>query len=147
MLAELAIDDLVLIAAARLGEQSLAGAARALVQALFESDGDTLAVARELPRHREGVAVALEERLHQGAGGAGAHQLVAALLAHEQADRLGEQSLAGAGLAGDDVEARRELEARGGDEDQIVDRELSEHRGGRRASPRRSGRRTLRRSP
>src|SRR5665647_649510 len=105
------------------------------------------AAARELPRHREGVAVALEERLHQGAGGAGAHQLVAALLAHEQADRLGEQSLAGAGLAGDDVEARRELEARGGDEDQIVDRELSEHRGGRRASPRRSGRRTLRRSP
>src|SRR5665647_3489008 len=114
MLAELAIDDLVLIAAARLGEQSLAGAARALVQALFESDGDTLAVARELPRHREGVAVALEERLHQGAGGAGKTLLA---------------------------------EARGGDEHQIVDRELSEHRGGRRASPRRSGRRTLRRSP
>src|SRR5665811_794369 len=105
MLAELAIDDLVLIAAARLefspglnvitgetgaGKTLLAqaigllmgqkggdelvrpGAARALVQALFESDGDTLAVARELPRggrsrsHMDGLlssAAALEEAL------------------------------------------------------------------------------------
>jgi len=83
MLAELSIDDLVLIAAARLefspglnvitgetgaGKSLLAqaigllmgqkggdelvrpGAARALVQALFENGDDTLAVARELPR-------------------------------------------------------------------------------------------------
>ena len=83
MLAELSIDDLVLIAEARLefcpglnvitgetgaGKTLLAqaigllmgqkggeelvrpGAARALVQALFESDDETLAVARELPR-------------------------------------------------------------------------------------------------
>jgi DNA repair protein RecN (Recombination protein N) len=83
MLAELSIDDLVLIAAARLefspglnvitgetgaGKSLLAqaigllmgqkggdelvrpGAARALVQALFENDDDSLAVARELPR-------------------------------------------------------------------------------------------------
>src|SRR5665647_2271815 len=105
MLAELAIDDLVLIAAARLefspglnvitgetgaGKTLLAqaigllmgqkggdelvrpGAARALVQALFESDGDTLAVARELPRggrsrsHMDGLlssAAAVEEAL------------------------------------------------------------------------------------
>ena len=38
------------------------------------------------------LAVALEERLHEGTRGAGAHQLVAALLAHEQADGLGEQA-------------------------------------------------------
>ena len=83
MLAELSIDDLVLIATARLefspglnvitgetgaGKSLLAqaigllmgqkggeelvrpGAPRALVQAVFESDADTLAVARELPR-------------------------------------------------------------------------------------------------
>jgi DNA repair protein RecN (Recombination protein N) len=83
MLAELSIDDLVLIAGARLefspglnvitgetgaGKTLLAqaigllmgqkggdelvrpGAARALVQALFEGDGETLAVAREIPR-------------------------------------------------------------------------------------------------
>ena len=106
MLAELAIDDLVLIAEARLefspglnvitgetgaGKSLLAqaiglllgqkggdelvrpGAARALVQALFENaDGDTLAVARELPRggrsrsHLDGLyssAAAVEEAL------------------------------------------------------------------------------------
>ena len=105
MLAELSIDDLVLIAAARLefapglnvitgetgaGKTLLAqaiglllgqkageelvrpGADRALVQALFESDGDTLAVAREIPRrgrsraHMDGLlssAAAVEEAL------------------------------------------------------------------------------------
>jgi DNA repair protein RecN (Recombination protein N) len=106
MLAELSIDDLVLIAEARLefspglnvitgetgaGKSLLAqaiglllgqkggdelirpGAARALVQALFESgDGETLAVARELPRggrsrsHLDGLyssAAAVEEAL------------------------------------------------------------------------------------
>ena len=105
MLAELAIDDLVLIAEARLefapglnvitgetgagksllaqaiglllgqkGAESLIrqGADRALVQALFETPGETLAVARELPRggrsrtHLDGMfssAAAIEEAL------------------------------------------------------------------------------------
>jgi DNA repair protein RecN (Recombination protein N) len=105
MLAELSIDDLVLIAAARLefspglnvitgetgaGKTLLAqaigllmgqrggdelvrpGAARALVQAVFESDGDSLAVAREIPRggrsrsHMDGLlssAAVVEEAL------------------------------------------------------------------------------------
>jgi DNA repair protein RecN (Recombination protein N) len=105
MLAELSIDDLVLIAEARLsfspglnvitgetgaGKTLLAqaigllmgqkggdelvrrGAERALVQALFDSNGDTLAVARELPRggrsrvHMNGLlssAASIEEAL------------------------------------------------------------------------------------
>ena len=107
MLAELAIDDLVLIARARLqfspglnvitgetgaGKTLLAqaigllmgqkggddlirpGADRALVQALFESGDETLAVARELPRggrsraHRDGMlssAASVEETLRR----------------------------------------------------------------------------------
>ncbi len=107
MLAELAIDDLVLIAQARLqfspglnvitgetgaGKTLLAqaigllmgqkggddlirpGADRALVQALFESGDETLAVARELPRggrsraHRDGMlssAASVEETLRR----------------------------------------------------------------------------------
>jgi DNA repair protein RecN (Recombination protein N) len=107
MLAELAIDDLVLIARARLqfspglnvitgetgaGKTLLAqaigllmgqkggedlirpGAGRALVQALFESGDETLAVARELPRggrsraHRDGMlasAASVEEMLRR----------------------------------------------------------------------------------
>jgi DNA repair protein RecN (Recombination protein N) len=107
MLAELCIDDLVLIASARLefcaglnvitgetgaGKTLLAqaigllmgqkggddlvrpGAERALVQALFESGDDTLAVARELPRggrsraRRDGLlssAAAVEEALRE----------------------------------------------------------------------------------
>ena len=107
MLAELSIDDLVLIARARLelsprlnvitgetgagktllaqavgllmgqkgGEELIRpGAERALVQALFESGEETLAVARELPRggrsraHLDGLlssAGAIEEALHE----------------------------------------------------------------------------------
>ena len=76
----------------------------------------------QLAGHGEGAVVALEERLHRARSGPGAHQLFPALLAHEQPDRLGQQRLAGAGLAGDDVQARRELEARLGDEHQVVDR-------------------------
>ena len=83
--------------------------------------GPRPAAARQLAGHRERLVAALEERLHQRPVGAGPHELVAALLAHEQADGLREQGLAGAGLAGDDVEARRELQPRRGDQHQVVD--------------------------
>ncbi len=102
------------------------------------------AAARQLAGHGQGIVAVLEERLHQCPCGAGPHELVAALLAHEQADRLREQALARSGLPRDDVEARRELQPGGGDQDQVVDAQFSEHRGGRRASPRRSGRTTPR---
>ena len=84
--------------------------------------GARAAASRQLARHRERLAAALEERLHDGPIGALADELVAALLAHEQPDRLGEQRLAGAGLAGDHVEARAtKSQPRLGDQDEVVD--------------------------
>jgi hypothetical protein len=106
--------------------------------------GPRPAAARQLAGHRKFLVDALEERLHQRAGGSGPHELVAAPLPHQKTDGLGEQALAGPGLAGDDIEPRRELQPGGGDEHQVVDAQLSEHHGGRRASPRRSGRTTPR---
>ena len=106
--------------------------------------GSRPAAPRQLASHRQRLVPGLEESLHEGPVGARPDELVAALLPHEQPDRLRQQALARAGLARDDVEARRELQPGRGDEDQVVDTQFSEHRGGRRASPRRSGRTTLR---
>src|SRR5207244_1849117 len=47
--------------------------------------------------------------------------------AEEQADRTREDRLAGAGLAGDRIEPRRELERRLTDQDEIADPEALEH--------------------
>ena len=106
--------------------------------------GPRPAASRQLAGHRQRVVAVLEERLHERPRGARPHELVAALLAHEQPYRLREQALPRAGLSRDDVEARRELQPGRGDQDQVVDTQFSEHRGGRRASPRRSGRTTPR---
>ena len=47
--------------------------------------------------------------------------------AEQQVERVREHGLAGAGLAGDDVEARRQLEARVLDQQQVLDGELEQH--------------------
>jgi hypothetical protein len=70
----------------------------------------------------------LEQRLHQGSRRAGTHEALVSLVSQQQADGLREQRLAGAGLAGDHVEARGELEPRLCDEDEVIDGELGEHR-------------------
>ena len=106
--------------------------------------GPRPAAPRQLSGHRQRVVVVLEECLDQRPGGARPDEFVAALLAHQQADSLREQGLPRAGLSRDDVQARRELQPGRGDEHQVVDTQFSEHRGGRRASPRRSGRKSLR---
>ena len=106
--------------------------------------GPRAAAARDLARHRQLLFPALEQRLHERAVGAGPHQFVAALLPEQQADGLRQQALAGSGLPGDDVEARRELQPGGRDQDEVVDAQFSEHRDGRTVSPRRSGRTTPR---
>ncbi len=81
----------------------------------------------DAPGDRERLAVVVEHGLDERLLGARPHQALLALLAEQQADALREQGLAGAGLAGDDVEPRSELEPRPGDEHEIVDRKFSEH--------------------
>src|SRR6185295_3627230 len=69
--------------------------------------------------------------------GAVAHDVRIGALADQEVDRLDEQRFAGAGLAGDDVEARAELEVGAFDQGQVAEREAFEHgssRGGREAT-------------
>jgi hypothetical protein len=69
----------------------------------------------------------LEQGLHEGTLRTRAHEALVGLVAEEETDGLGEQRLASAGLAGDDVEAWGESEPRLGDKDEVVDDELGEH--------------------
>ena len=62
---------------------------------------------------------ALEDRLDRGGVLAGADEVAGGAPAEQQADGLDEDRLAGAGLAGQDVEARVEL-----DLDRVDDREV-----------------------
>ena len=88
----------------------------------------------DAPGDRKRLAVVVEHGLDERLLGARPHETLLALLAEQQTDALCEQRLAGAGLAGDDVEPGSELEPRPGDQHEIVDRKLSEHgRAGRRA--------------
>jgi DNA repair protein RecN (Recombination protein N) len=164
MLAELAIDDLVLIAGARLvfapglnvitgetgaGKSLLAqaigllmgqkggdelvrpGADRALVQALFEHDDETLAVARELPRggrsrtHMNGLlssAAAVEEALRSRLAFYGQLEHARLLQLERQLDLL--DGAAGAGVA-----AAAEKYAGAYDQARTASRELASVRG------------------
>ena len=107
-------------------------------------EGPRTPLAGDAARHRQRLAVVVEDGLHERLLGARAHQALLALLAEQQADALGEQRLAGAGLAGDDVEPRRELEPGLGDEHEVGDRQFSEHgRGRRRASAQKTWRARL----
>ena len=164
MLAELSIDDLVLIAEARLefsprlnvitgetgaGKSLLAqavgllmgqkggdelvrpGAARALVQAVFEGDDDTLAVARELPlggrsrAHLNGLlssAAAIEEALHTRLAFYGQLEHTRLLQLERQLDLLD-------GAAPDDLAPLLQKYARAYEAARALTRELDDLRG------------------
>ena len=72
-----------------------------------------------------------------GLGSGGADEGVVALRAEEEADRLGEDRLARAGLPGDRVQSRREVELGLPDEHEILDSQPSQHRSHRREGIRR----------
>ena len=87
-----------------------------------------------------GVELGLDVRL--GAGGP--DEAVVALRAEQQADRLREDRLARAGLAGDRVQAGRELELRLPDQHEVLDAEPAQHQDRREADGERpSGRERL----
>jgi DNA repair protein RecN (Recombination protein N) len=164
MLAELSIDDLVLIAAARLefspglnvitgetgaGKSLLAqaigllmgqkggdelvrpGAARALVQALFENEDDSLAVARELPRggrsraRMDGLlssAAAVEDALRRRLAFYGQLEHTRLLQLERQLDLLD-------GAVADDVEPLKTVYAQAFARARALTRELDDLRG------------------
>ena len=94
--------------------QSVLDGGGAAQQAVHASPRPT--ATRYLAGHRHLLVATLEEGLHQRPAGAGPDEFVAGLLPQQEADRLREQALAGAGLARDDVETRRELQPGRGDE-------------------------------
>ena len=69
----------------------------------------------------------LEDGLDGGGLLAGPHELGAGAAADEQADRADEDRFAGAGFAGEDVEAGRELELETIDDGQMADAEEPDH--------------------
>ena len=69
----------------------------------------------------------LEDRLERGAVLARPDEVGRGAAAEEQADRLDEDRLAGAGFAGQDVEARAELDLDRFDDGQVSDGEEPEH--------------------
>src|SRR5690349_1549537 len=79
--------------------------------------------------HHLGVAV-LEDRLDGGDRLARADEVSRRAAAEEQAHRLDEHGLAGARLAGQDVQPLVELDVRRFDEGKITDAEEREHAGG-----------------
>ena len=68
-----------------------------------------------------GAVRPIEDRLDRGGVFAGADQVSRGAAADQQADRADQDGLAGAGLAGEDVEARLELELEAIDDGQIAD--------------------------
>ena len=79
----------------------------------------------------------VELRLDVGLRGGRADERVVALRAEQEADRLREDRLPRAGLAGDRVQPGRELELRLADEHEVLDAQSAEHRGHRREGVRR----------
>jgi hypothetical protein len=94
------------------------------------------------PQLRERQALLVEEPvrhvefgLHVGLVGSGSDRLGIALRAEEEPDCLREDRLAGAGLAGDRVQAGRELELGLADQDQVLDTQTAQHAGDRSEVP------------
>ncbi len=81
----------------------------------------------------------VELGLHVGLSRRGPDRRGIALRAEQQPDRLGEDGLPRPGLAGERVQARRQLEIRLADEDEILDPEAAQH--GRIVDPPGRGRR------
>ena len=69
----------------------------------------------------------VEDGLDDGLGAGLPDQPILGPLAHEQSQRASEQGLAGAGLAGQHVEARLEFEHRVLDEHEVADAERDQH--------------------
>ena len=76
---------------------------------------------------RATAAVGPELGRDVGARGAFAHDIGVAALSQGQQQRVDQDRLAGAGLAGQDREARRELEFEFVDDDEVADRERDQH--------------------
>ena len=75
----------------------------------------------------ERLVLPVELRLDVGLAAGGPDHRGVGPRAEQQADRLRENRLAGAGLAGDRVQARREVELGLPDEDEVLDAQAAEH--------------------
>ena len=96
------------------GAPQLAG--DAVVEILFAQPGQGLR-----------TALQVELRVQLGARGAVTDHAAVRALPGQEAERVDQQRLAGAGLAGHHGQADAELELGGGDDGEILDREASEH--------------------
>ena len=94
-------------------------------------EGAAASLRRDLAADDHLAAVRLlEHRLDGGGLFAGPDELGAGAAADEQADGADEDGLAGAGLAGEDVEAGREFELESIDDGEVGDAEEPDHSGG-----------------
>ena len=108
------------------GARPARGADPAAEDDLIGAVGDPLADLRQLGVVEEPVRDP-EDALDPGLVGARPDDLRARLAAHQQVERVREHRLAGAGLAGDRVQARAEPELGALDQQQVLDPELVEH--------------------
>ncbi len=74
-----------------------------------------------------GRSATLEHRGELGAVGAGAQLALLEAVAEQQRERVEQDRLAGAGLAGEDGEAAVELEVERLDDDEVADRDQPQH--------------------
>ena len=92
-------------------------------------DEQRVAVARQAQFLKLGVEVhPFEERFDRGLVRAGSDQVEACPAAEDEVERVDEQRLARAGLAGDDVEARAKGDLDRFDDGQILDSQRGDHR-------------------
>ena len=77
--------------------------------------------------HQELLVALLEDRLDGGGVLPGSHQVARGAAAEQQADGFDQDRFAGAGLAGEDVQAGLELDVDGVDDGQIADTEEAQH--------------------
>ena len=102
--------------------------ARAAVAEDAARDEQRVLVFRAQPAELVELLGEIELRLDVCLLAGGADERVVALRPEQEADRLGEDRLAGAGLARDRVQAGRELELGLADEHEVLDSQASEHR-------------------
>ena len=93
---------------------------------LIVEPGGRAAAGRDLANRDERLRQAVEQRLHAGRLRAVADEPDVRARAADEPERVDEQALAGSGLAGDDVEARREGQAQAIDQREVADGQLEE---------------------
>ncbi|MEZ4369011.1 MAG: hypothetical protein R2939_22430 [Kofleriaceae bacterium] len=107
---------------------ALDGAAHEHLVGAAVVEGGRQAGAVEDPAHpRREVGRHLEDRLDHRLVGAGARDVGRRPPAAQQVDGLDDERLAGAGLAGEDVEALAQLDGDVGQDGEVGDAEVSEH--------------------